>query len=494
MMKKSNFVIKLVSLMFAGIMVLGCVCSCAEPDAGEAQNTSDNDQTTTENAVTTTVATTAAGTLPSDLGFDGQSAKILYWSDVINDEFAIAEDKQDRISSAIRSKDEYVQELLDVEIEWVGTEGNKAKLSNFKKRVEADVQANDSEIVAGHSMVVGALAAAGLLQDLIQTEYLNFENPWWPDDLIENSTVNGKLYFCSGDISNNTLFGMIGMFFNKDMVETDVYSLVTSGQWTLTRLIKETENLYSDNDSDGKDTNDTFGYTSYSGMVNPLFIGMGIRIIDKNADGNMILSDSYVSEKTEMILGKLNECFYSSNDWIYCSKIAECTKMFTESRAAFYSASVRLTVNSLGNTDVKYGILPNPKYNDSQEEYYTLMANTYTMYGITKNIVDTDKSSAIIEALAQEGYKKVTPEVFEVALKSRYSEATEDAKMFDLLRDTTVFEIGLIFSDQIGKYPSTALFNRVDAKQSTWIAYMAGKTSLIDGYLETLNTSDAFKK
>ncbi len=490
-MKTTNLSARLICLAIAGIMMLGCLVSCADSD-GEGDGTTVPNESTPADTVTTTVAT-EVGSLPEGLTFGGQKAKVLYWSDVNNAEFAIEEDKQDRISSAIRSKDAYVEDLLHVEIEWVGTEGSKAKLTNFKNRVQADVQANDSEIVAGHSMVVGALAAAGLLQDLLETEYLDFENPWWPDDLIENSTINGKLFFCSGDISNNTLLGMIGMFFNKDMVKTNVYELVTSDEWTIDRLIKETENIYSDIDSDGKDNDDTYGYTSYSGMINPLFIGAGIRILDKDSNGDMMISDSYVSEKTEGILEKINGCFYSGYDWVYCAKIDDCTKMFTESRAAFYSASVRLTVNSLGTSDIKYGILPNPKYNAEQDDYYTLMANTYTMYAITKNIVDTDKASAIIEALAQEGYKTVTPEVFEVALKSRYADDIEDAVMFDLLRDTTVFEIGLIFSDQIGKLPSTALFTLVDNKQSTWLSYMAGKTSRIDGYLTALNTSEAFK-
>ncbi len=489
-MKTKNLLARVICLVVAGVMMLGCLVSCATPD-DEVNGTTDANGVSTSDTVTTTTAT-QVGSLPEGLTFGGEKAKVLYWSDVNNAEFAIEEEKQDRISSAIRSKDAHVEDLLHVEIEWVGTEGSKAKLTNFKNRVQADVQANDSEIVAGHSMVVGALAAAGLLQDLLATEYLDFENPWWPDDLIENSTINEKLYFCSGDISNNTLLGMIGMFFNKDMVKTNVYELVTSGQWTIDRLIKETTSIYSDVDSDGKDNDDIYGYTSYSGMINPLFIGAGIRILDKDSDGNMIISDSYISEKTESILEKINGSFYSGYDWIYCSKIDDCTKMFTEKRAAFYSASVRLTINSLGDSDVKYGILPNPKYNESQDGYHTLMANTYTMYAITKNIVDTDKSSAIIEALAQEGYKTVTPEVFEVALKSRYADDIEDAVMFDLLRDTTVFEIGLIFSDQIGKLPSTALFTLVDNKQSTWLSYMAGKTSRIEGYLTALNTNEAF--
>ena len=116
--------------------------------------------------------------------------------------------------------------MLNVNIEWTGEAGGKSKLENFKKRVEAGISTNESEVVAAHSMVMGALASSGYMQDLLSTKYLNFENPWWPSDLIRFSTIGGKLYFASGDISNNTLLGMEGMFFNKDVVTSDLYSAV----------------------------------------------------------------------------------------------------------------------------------------------------------------------------------------------------------------------------------------------------------------------------
>lgn len=486
-MKKST-VIRLICIMLVFLMLAPFTACVNDVNTGDTNDSSDSTDVTTE--IVTTAGTeevTQFGTLPEDISLDQKEVSILYWNDVNNMEFDIPDDEYDRIATAIRDKDNYVQRLLGVTVNWNGEPGSKSKLEGFKTRVEVDVKANEAEIIAGHSMVVGALAAAGLLQDLTQTQYLDFENPWWPSDLIQNSTIKGKLFFASGDISNNTLLGMLGMFFNKSMVKNDLYKVVTSKEWTLDRFIAETENMYVDAGGGVKDNEDTYGYTSYSGMINPIFVGSGIRIIDKNDKGELKLSDTYVTEKTHSLLEKINNCFYTDNDWKYCSKIDECTDMFKSSRAAFYMASVRLTINDLTDSDITYGILPTPKYNLAQEDYFTLMANTYTMYAITKNVANTDAASAVIEAMAQEGYRTVTPEVFEVALKARYSDAPDDAVMFDILRNTTVFEIGLIFSDQISKIPSTALFTLVNNKSSDWISYMKDKESRIAGNLSDLN-------
>ena len=65
--------------------------------------------------------------------------------------------------------------------------------------------------------------------------------------------------------------------------------------------------------------------------------------------------------------------------------------------------------------------------------------------------------------------------------------------MFDILRETLITEIGLIYSDDInGGFPSKGLFTLVNNDISTWISYMSGKLDTINGDIEKINAS--FKK
>lgn len=473
-------------------MMIPMVAACT--DRGDEQ-----DDTTAITEVTaasedeTTVLGFVKDNLPDDLDYNGSDVKILYWSDVLNAEFEITEQTGSLMNDAVYRRDLNVEDRLNVNFVWNGQPGNKSNLSGFLQYVQNSQAAGDQniEIVATHSMVMGALAAAGLMQDLAVTEHLDFDMPWWPQDLIENSTVKGKLYFASGDISLNTLLGMIGLFYNKEMARNDYYSYVESGTWTLDKMMTESVNIYADNNGDQlDDIGDTYAYVTYSGMINPIFVGSGIRFVTKTAEGDIAISETYTSEKTHGLLVKVINQLFNTKDWKYFPKIDDCTSVFVEGRSLFYMASVRLTVNNLtAAQDLKYGILPNPKYDENQENYFTLMANTYTMYGISIAVLEPDMHSAVIEAMASEGYREVTPAVFETALKLRYSNEDSDARMFDILRETAVMEIGLIFSDQIGGLPSKGLFSRVDNQSTDWMSYIQSQSKSIKNYLTILNAA-----
>ena len=50
-----------------------------------------------------------------------------------------------------------------------------------------------------------------------------------------------------------------------------------------------------------------------------------------------------------------------------------------------------------------------------------------------------------------------------------------------------MFEIGLVFSDQLDGIPSKALFTLVNNKSADWMSYMAKKKSTLESRIKTLN-------
>lgn len=486
-MKKEFKTVRITAVLLALLMLSSLFVACAETGG----------ETTTEgNSASTTLAPdvdadpeTTRDTLP-ELDYDSADVHIVYWENANNNEFYVEQTDGTEINDVVYRRNNNVQDRLNINFVWNPQKGAKGNLEDFVNYVRNGIDSGDNlEIIAVHSMVMGAVAAAGYLQDLNDVEHINFDAPWWPQDLVENSTIHGNTFFVSGDISLNTLLGMEGLFFNKEMTESNLYQYVHNNEWTLDRMFEESKNSYKDTMGDGKSIDDTYGFVTYSGMINALCIGMGIRITDKDDEGMITFSDSYVSEKTQSILEILNTRLYSEDGWYYTSGWDSASQIFSEGRALFTMASVRFTVNELVGNDVTYGILPTPIYNTDQESYHTLMANTYTMYGIAEGAKETSRLGAVIEAMASEGYHTVTPVVFEVALKARYSDDSADALMFDILRETVVMEIGLVFSDQIGGIPSKGLFTMVNNKSSDWMSYMKSYEKKIANYLKTLNES-----
>lgn len=490
-MKKNFKTVRIAAALLCLLMLSSLFVACAETGGGEITTEPASAATTLGEVIDTTPETTR-DTLP-ELDYSGEDVHILYWENANNNEFYVEQTDGTEINDVVYRRNENVQARLGVNFVWNGQKGGKSNLNDFVNYVRNSTDSGDPlEIIAVHSMVMGAVAKEGYLKNLGEVEHINLSSPWWPQDLIENSTIHGNIFFLSGDISLNTLLGMEGMFFNKEMTETNLYELVHNKEWTIDRMFEESKNSYKDTTGDGKSLDDTYGFTTYSGMINALAIGMGIRITDKDAEGQIIFSDTYNSEKTQGILEMLNNRLYNENGWYYTSSWDNAATVFGEGRTLFTMASVRFTVNELSGSDVTYGILPTPIYNTDQESYHTLMANTYTMFGISETAKDTSKCGAVIEAMASEGYHTVTPVVFEVALKARYSDDSQDAMMFDILRESTVMEIGLVFSDQIGGIPSKGLFTMVNNKSSDWMSYIKSYDKKISKYLADLN--NAFDK
>ncbi len=480
---------RIICALLALMMLGGVLVACAEP--GEVDTTTADPSASNTDAPATTVADeTTRDSLP-ELNFGGEEIAILYWSDANNNEFFVEQTDGTDINDVVYKRNQNVQERLGFKFAWNGQEGDKGNLNKFVNYIRNGIDSGEKlEIIAGHSMVMGAVASSGYLQNLADAPYINLQAPWWPKDLVKNSTIGGNIYFVSGDISLNTLLGMEGLFFNKSMTQSNLYNYVHDKKWTLDAMFEESKNSYKDTNGDGKTEDDTYGYVTYSGMVNAMFIGNGIRITDQDADGKIMISDTYVSEKTQGLLEKINGLLKNENAWFYASSWGKTATIFSEGRSLFTMASVRFTVNELSNSGVTYGILPAPLYDEDQESYHTLMANTYTMYGISVN-ANAEHPAAVIEAMASEGYYTVTPVVFEVALKARYSDDSQDAMMFDVLRESTVMEIGLVFSDQLGGIPSKALFTMVNGGRSDWMSNMKVSEKKLAGDLKKLNDSFA---
>ncbi len=402
------------------------------------------------------------------------------------------------VDEAIVARDARAVERLKCKIEYIGIPGNVSHIASFVKAVEADMNSGNPQydLVGSYSSTAGTLAYNGYSADLLKLEHLDFDMPWWPEELIGTSTLNGHLYFATGDISTNLLYMMYATFYNKSYISefnlSDPNSLVISGAWTLEEFEKMTKGIYNDVDGNGKKSDgDRFGYATYWLHLDCLFGSVGIKSVEKNADDLLAVSDSYNSEKTQNMLEYLVNNFDTNDDWYYCGQNGAAGKMqqkiFSEGRSLFMTERVRVCKNVLINTDIDYGILPLPKYNSEQKDYITTMAMPFSMYSIPVNAVDTDASAALLECLSSEGYRRVTPKLFEVAMKVRYSKDHVSSQMYDIIREHVTFDLGRIFNESLGKVPNATLRNMVNEGSSDWMSKYQKIRISFEKYISDIN-------
>ena len=93
-----------------------------------------------------------------------------------------------------------------------------------------------------------------------------------------------------------------------------------------------------------------------------------------------------------------------------------------------------------------YGVLPLPKFDAEQDDYYTTFDNAASLVVVLSTCNRTDLVGATLELMGAESYKQVTPAYFEICLQGKYSDAPEDAEMYDRIINSFVYSFGFCYS------------------------------------------------
>ena len=461
---KTTRISRLACLMLACLMLLPLV-ACGKTDDQTATTTTANGEVTTtvgggsEATTEQTENTDAMGYLKDDLdptlNFNNEEFTLLYWSDREHEEFYAESQTGDLVNDAIYTRNQAVEERLGIKFAYVTEKGNASYVNDFAQKVNTSISAGDHayDLVSAHSYTIGKCATQNLLYNLAEVDHIDFEKPWWPDKLISQATINDKLFFVSGDISANVIYMMYVTFFNKDMLETykleDPYQLVEEGKWTVDKQFEMCKDVYSDLNGNGtKDIGDQYGQYTYTLHLDSFLWGSDIVILD-TASETPVFSADFLGEKTLGLQEKVKSFFNDTNDGYLLTVNSTVHQYFGQGISLFWNDRCRQAITFAGQ-EVSYGIIPIPKYDEQQENFATLLGNPFSLYGVPKDSLRTDMAGAVIECMASESYRNISPALYEVALKVKYSQDDVAARMFDIAKSSVVFDLGRILSSSLG--------------------------------------------
>lgn len=471
---------RILSLVLACVMCLFVVVACKKDDdnGGSTYDPTKDDY----------------GRLKDDLdkynlNYTGEVITTLYWSDVEKQEYESEGLSGDNVNDAIFQRNQNIQSRLNVELAWASTPGNVQKRASFVKKVNEDKEAGNTsyDLISSYSRTEGMLAISGLLIDLkdigeVSTSYLTAFNepatqkPWWPKTLVDTVSIGDSVYFLSGDCSTNVLHLMYTMYFNKDLLnryhnneaQADgfedatayLYDLVYKGKWTIDKLIDLTSGINTSTDGE-KNVSQTFGFCTVNYHIDAFYSGANMRYVEhgKTQDDPLLyISKDYGSRKTVQLVDKLGKWLTSEDCWaLGTDSSGTYAQPFREGRALFCQNRAYFAENSLVNIKgLKYGLVPTPKYDEKQLNYYTIEANPFSLYGIYVNAPIRDSKeetwsmlSAVLECWCSEGYRLTTPEIFEVNMQLKYSETQDETNMFEEVRAAIIFDLGRIFTNDL---------------------------------------------
>ena len=125
-----------------------------------------------------------------------------------------------------------------------------------------------------------------------------------------------------------------------------------------------------------------------------------------------------------------------------------------------------------------YGVLPYPKYDEAQENYYTSSRSTHNAFLMPVTCPEPEMAAAVLEALSASNYTKVLPNYFELALKTKYSADSETSEIFDIIHDSMVLDFGYTYDNAVGN--PVGVFNNVLNNINAFSSTVKAQARMID--------------
>jgi len=243
------------------------------------------------------------------------------------------------------------------------------------------------------------------------------------------------------------------MYFNKNRFDEAgiayPYQTVIDGKWTLdtmTALIKDT---YQDVNGDG-----TAGKEDVYGLVSENFNQlwafmdpMNVKVFDKDSSDRITFVMD--SEHNASVVEKLRT-LWSGNTNVFRHNDEQTPADIPATM--FVNGKALITAGDIGHTDhyrelsFEYGILPYPKWDESQQEYITRTSSAISIFCIPVSAQKPEMTAAVLEAMNSETYRSVIPAYYETALKVKYSRDSETVRVLDILREDITMQFVDVYS------------------------------------------------
>ncbi len=479
---------KHVSILLAFLLLAGSLCSCSkkepDPDTPDPVSVVLAEATPETRAETEPDRAHTPDNLP-ELDFGGAATVIHSRGDAeALTEIFSEELNGEAVNDAIFERNIKVGERLNVSIECFAGDGWE-NYDNTVSAIRSSIMAGDGayDIIAGWSSRIPALSLEGLFLDLNRMNYLDLEQNWWSASAVRELQIGNKLYFVTGDIARTMLSSLCVYVFNQKVAEDNhvenLYDVVKERRWTLDYVYGLTSGLYKDLNGNGEgDLKDFWGLvTSCINDADAYMQGARVSMMTRDEEGYPVL---FVNEEhLADLVSKVYRLDWE-NPGCFAITNAETNIRDTlaEDKALLASTRVAVIVSSLADMESDYGVLPYPMLNEAQESYGTRVQDALSLWCVPIDAKDPDLSAAVMEALAAESWRTVTPAYFDIALKSRYSRDPETSAMMDLIMDSVLINFESLYNRAIGQ-PWFVLRNLMPQKDKNFSSYWASNKKLL---------------
>jgi len=434
-----------VSLLLALLMLL-CTAACAKNPADPADSGSGDSVGDTTPAETT--ADPLADNLPAET-FNGEEIHV--WIDNMKkyQGFDIETEMIDGdiIDETIVARNETVATRFDVTWRFDRDKGGASGYRDLAVLRQSILGGDEYDIIEGVSSYQCPLAMYGCYIDFATNDYVDLTKSWYLPYATEALRIGDRQYLASGFYEFTTFERTEAFFFNANMVDEyqlgNLYDLVENDEWTWEKMIELCEIVSEDVNQDGVyDQNDNFGCHSRYDFWMSLPATAGYQFTTVKDDGtiqvtglNDVLQNMH--EKVYPFITN-NNMYWSGYTYGVHGSYSIAAPADRAGKEMFCNDQILFSLNMMSWTGTDqlrefgaYGLLPTPKFDESQTYYGSV--TTPHVSAICSTTGDYKITSIVYEALQAESYKQLRPAYFEVALSKKYLNDPQAVEMMNLI-------------------------------------------------------------
>ncbi len=494
---------KILALALALLMLLPAMIACKKDPNPPAAGTTDPAATTApDETLDPNDRKNAKDNLPADFNMNGQTVGVLTrhsyrkidWDGGDSADSDVLAQAVFNRTAAVEARLGLTFELTDMDLGY----------DDYGLAIEENVMAGDDTwqiiLAAGNASI--RLGNDHLFQDVSNLKYLDFDQPWWANNIMDNMSIDGEsIRYLAGDAIMNTYFWANVAYFNKRIYEEnfgnpdDLYQKAINKDWTYDDLHEMVEAAANDVDGDGlMDDGDVFGmFCDNSGLYGTMEQCASFKQMTRNEDGYPVIEHD-IARGTEVLDIMYDLCWNNpgfGTDWAMYQNHPDATSgVFTDGNVLFAMYTLSYTdLDNFRNMEDDYGILPIPLIDEKQEEYRSTVTTSATFLTIPKTCGNADDISGVIEALSSESYRNVVEVFYESALKMKYSRDSYSGQCIDIIKDSLYKDFMMEYGGQVGcnSILRTCIIEKTKAYASLYNAQVTAANKriidLVDGIL-----------
>ncbi|MBQ8005068.1 MAG: hypothetical protein IJ303_01995, partial [Clostridia bacterium] len=297
------------------------------------------------------------------------------------------------------------------------------------------------------------LISEKLFYDLLEIEELNIDRKWWDQPLITRNKIENRLFYATSDLHLMAFEGIWCMYFNENMIN-DIgldmpFQLALDGKWTFDRM-KEYSSAAANLNGDSSYVFDVNGKARY-GLVNfgnahYMAYGMGAEYASRDANGKYQFTadtDPHFSAVWNSLID-----FYGPDNGLQLTAAASDLAadgyfpVFESNRSLFLHAELK-GAPVLREWDGKFGLLPQPKFDEKQEDYNSNIFSSCLSFCIPKTNMNTERTGIIVDYLTYESYRSLLPRYYDIHVALKSLERQESVEVLAHIRGTRGCEVAV---------------------------------------------------